>query len=156
MRQLSLLLGIALLTTACTTVFKRYPFSMINPSVFLEPLKRDQYTILGDIEGRSEGGYLFRFIPVPFAVGGTKAVSGSLSEGMEAKIQAMGRGQVVAGLGKIEQQALYNALEGQPDADGIIAVRVIKGMRMEIPLLYWKEQVTIKGKAIKIKKDKSE
>lgn len=145
-KQLLYLVGVAVLLTGCTSVFKRYPFSMINSNVSLEPLKRDQYVILGDVEGRSEGGYLFGIIPIPFAVGGTKVVSGSLSEGIQAKMQA-------PGLGKIEQQALYNALESQPDADGIIAVRVIKGQRVNLPFIYKQETVTIKGKAIKIKKD---
>ena len=143
-----LLLGfmvIAGFSSGCTSVFKRYPYGMIDPTVSLQPLSRDQYLVLGDVTGQSRGGYLFGFIPT--MMGGPKVVSGSLNDSVASRLQA-------PGLGKIEQQALYNALESQPDADGIIALRVIKGEEMKIPLLYTEISVTIKGKAVKIKKDK--
>jgi hypothetical protein len=143
------LLGVTLVTVGCTKIFKGYPYSMVNPNVSLQPLSRDQYVILGDVEGRAEGGYLFGFIPLNG--GQPKTFSGNLSQGMAAKISA--RMQGIAEMGPIEQEALYNAMESQPDADGIIAIRIIKGEMTHIPFLFTKESVTLKGKAIKIKKD---
>ena len=52
---------------------------------------------------------------------------------------------------KVFEAALYNAMESQPDADGLVAVRVIKGDVTDFKI-FKKWSVTVKGKAIKIKK----
>jgi len=146
---LLVLFGGALVAVGCTSLLKSYPYSMVNPNVSLQPLARDQYVILGDVEGRAEGARLFGFIPLN--QGQPKTFSGNLSQGMAAKISA--RMQGIAQMGPTEQEALYNAMESQPDADGIIAIRIIKGELTHIPFIFTKESVTLKGKAIKIKKD---
>jgi len=137
-----LLFGALLLTTGCTAMLKSYPYSMAGTKTTLAPLQRDQYEILGDVDGRAEGSTILGFQSIE---GGNKNFSGSFGGGF-----AMGI--MTEGLDAIEQAALYNAMESQPDADGIIAVRIIKGESFSLGFLFSKESVEIKGKAIKIKK----
>lgn len=137
-----LLIAICCLSAACTTDIKKYPFGMVNPNVSLEPLKRNEYTILGDVQGESEETTLFGFIPIHS--GGNLLVNGSLGDKLH----------YFHSLGRVEQQALFNALEKQPMADGIIAVRIIKATRSGLAFLYSTKSVTIKGKAIRIRVDR--
>ena len=130
------------MTSGCTAAFKNYPYSMVNSAVSLEPLKREEYTVLGDVEGRAEGSC---FLWACSVEGGPKFFSGTLVQGLQAEM-------VAPSMGPIGQAALYNAMEAQPDADGIIAVRVIKGEVTNM-IIFSKETIIIKGKAIKIKKD---
>lgn len=145
--------------SGCSGSFKAYPHSMVDTALRLDSLKRDQYVILADVEGRAEGSVLFHFFEFP--LNNKKTFTGSMgNEGpkggigeMVMKMQGQGGAGMSAGMSKIEQAALYNAMESQPDADGIVALRIIKGEYLVIPGLFKKASVTIKGKAIKIKKD---
>ena len=139
---LGLLFGGIVMTAGCAASLKSYPYSMAGTKTTLAPLQRDQYEILGDVDGRAEGSTILGFSSIE---GGNKNFTGSFGGGMPM-------GVMMEGLDTIEQAALYNAMESQPDADGIIAVRVIKGDLFSLGFLFSKESVEIKGKAIKIKK----
>jgi len=138
---LGLLFGGIVLTAGCTASLKSYPYSMAGTHTMLAPLQRDQYEILGDVDGRAEGTTILWFIHI--TEGGSKLFSGGFGGGIQ--------GALMGGMNPIEQAALYNAMESQPDADGVIAVRVIKGDLFDCGV-FKKESYEIKGKAIKIKK----
>ena len=61
------------------------------------------------------------------------------------------KGRLANRLSAVEQTALYNAMESQPEADGLIAVKVTKEELTRVPFIFKKMRVTIKGKAVKVK-----
>ncbi|MFA5138799.1 MAG: hypothetical protein WC728_06145 [Elusimicrobiota bacterium] len=139
--HLAMLVGMAVLLTGCVSSIKKYPYGMMNTGLSLNSLARDQYEILSDVEGRASASQILFF---KFTEGGNKSFSGSLASGRQEFL--------MGGADPVIQAALYNAMESQPDADGIVAVRVIKGEQTVVPLLFKKITVTLKGKAIKVKK----
>jgi hypothetical protein len=134
--HLAMLMGMAVLLTGCVSSVKKYPYGMMNTGLSLSALTRDQYEILGDVEGRASGT---RILLWTMTEGGNKSFAGNL-------------GMMLGQRGdKVFEAALYNAMESQPDADGLVAVRVIKGDVTDFKI-FKKWSVTVKGKAIKIKK----
>lgn len=142
-KRILFMAGLLLSQGGCTTRLKIYPYGMVNPAVSLEPLKRNQYVILGDVQGTAEETYLLGFIPLHSE--GSLGVGGRIEKKF-SEIQGQG-------LNGIEQKALYNALEKRPDADGVIAVRVVKATRTGFAFFYSTKYVVVKGKAIRIKTD---
>ncbi|MFA5138798.1 MAG: hypothetical protein WC728_06140 [Elusimicrobiota bacterium] len=163
-KSLLFVLGTVLLLTGCVGSIKKYPYGMMNPTLSLDPLERGEYVILGDVEGRAQGTEIFG---IPIIDGGTKQMVASLAtpqaEGVGAILRVYkdvatlgilkGRkpAQGPSRLTIVEQAALYNAMESQPEADGLVAVRITKGEMTRIPFIFKKYTVTITGKAIKIK-----
>jgi hypothetical protein len=101
-------------------------------------LDRDQYEIVGNVEGQASVSYVFFFFPT-----GAKPQSGVLFNPYFVCPFGPPPGPVMG-------MAIYNAIESQPGVDMIIAPRFeseVKGF----PPFYWTTTVKVKGKGIKIK-----
>jgi len=101
-------------------------------------LDKDQYEIVGTVEGEATVSYVFFFFPI-----GAKPQSGVLFN--PYFVFPFG-----TTAGPVKGMAIYNAIESQPDVDMIIAPRfesTVKGF----PPFYWTTTVKVKGKGVKIK-----
>lgn len=112
--------------------------SVSSPAVGLEMKSTATYDIIGDATGTSTGAMLFGFIPI----------------GCENKYGEMGQPFYAGGFVKfqspVEAAAIYNAIESVPTADAIMAPRFVREGSNYI--VYRKETVTVKGKAIRYNK----
>ena len=154
---LLLLAGAAFMTTGCAASLKSYPYTMMDTHVHLKPLSRKDYKVLGAIEGTAHCSGIFGAC-IPDGGDKDKHFNGSLmSEFALAQARArkmsspQGDGEELPmELSPVEQAALYNAMEKQPEADGIINLVITKGT-MTNYVIFTEETVTVRATAIKIK-----
>jgi hypothetical protein len=171
---LFLLIGTAFMTSGCTASLKSYPFSMMDTSVRLNHLDRKDYQVLGSVEGTAHYSSFLGFGGID---GGNRALRGTFVAvpggsliSMIVNVETLGlvggnasaKGGHAAGNGDTDEMlpepmsptesaAAYDAMEKQPDADGLINVIITKGERTSFGWLYTDETITLKATAIKIK-----
>ena len=101
-------------------------------------LDKDQYEIVGKVEGEATVTYVFSFFPI-----GSKPQSGVLYNPFRPD-------PFSPAAGSPSGMARYNAIESQPGVDMIIAPRFESKVE-GFPPFYWKTTVKVKGKGVKIK-----
>lgn len=152
-----LLLAAASFMTGCAASLKSYPYAMMDSHVGLQPLRRKDYKVLGSVEGTAHCSGIFGAC-MPDAADKDKHFNGTLlSESALAQARArkmstsQGEGEELPmALSPVEQAALYNAMETQPEADGVINLVITKGTKNSY-VIFTEETVTVRATAIKIK-----
>ena len=118
------LIAIALLAFSCTSV--RKTMSMVGvQDIKIEPLKSDQYEILGEVEGYGEAARFLIF-------GATYNKYGDIP-GVE---------------GKAAGKAMYNAISMHEGADVLLAPKY--DIEIFDALIFKKAKVKVKAKAVRI------
>jgi hypothetical protein len=159
---LLLIAGAAFMTTGCAASLKSYPYTMMDTHVQLNPLSRKDYKVLGAVEGTAHCSGIFSGCWTDGEdkdkhFSGTLLSDFALAQARARKMRAgmmstpQGEGdELPMVLSEVEQAALYNAMEKQPEADGVINLVITKGTRTSY-VIFTEETVTVRATAIKIK-----
>lgn len=128
------LLSITVFLTSCSSTSYQIPGAK-NPEVFLKPLERDEYEVLGDVEERGCASKYWIILPLPW-------VAWSYSE-------TNGVGWVFNDLNELAIADAMNQINAIAEYDSIIAPRTILESR-SIPPFYWGVCATIRAKGVSI------
>ena len=140
MQKKIILLTLVILCTGCSTVTSNY---QSDTSVVIQ-VESDKYEIVGDIEGQAELKAIVPPLPpfIPIILGNTRQY-GKVTGWWGTSLK-----------GLAYQMAMYNAIEdaNKKYSGGVDALITPKStVKLSgLPPLYWKWNVTVKGKGIRL------
>lgn len=136
-----LFLACCVVLTSCTFKAYRHQQTPLAGPLMIEPFKRGDFVIIGDIEGQACGSVLFWI----FSFGADdKRIHLSGGSGWGSLLPW-------SGLSAVEQVALYDAVDRVRGADLIISLR--SKSQVTDYWIYRKECVIVRGKALQLKPD---
>ena len=142
-----LFVGVLLVLPGCNAALKNAPHIGFGRLDIQAEIGRDDIVVLDRVEGSStRSEYLFGIIQI---IDGDKLQLFGIKFFKDKLVPLWGAVPGYMGTG---ERAYYDALEGHPDADAVLS-KSWEWEQAGIPLLFYNETVTFKGKAVRLKAD---